>query len=270
VVTVGTAGSVHIFYEELSRPGQPIRLFVVSSGDDGRSFTRAELIGSAPWPPRAGGGPNGNTNTPPPLVGAATDRGSTRSAAAISGQDPRAGHPVIYLWQSPGTSGRWHGPGHPVPGAGAAVTQVQPRIIYVNRRLYLSCFAITRSGQVNEQLVHQTAAGDFQPQALNSTPFRAAEFIGDYQALATTGQTAYAVWNDAVVANPYFDWSNDRPPRTPYHQSAVRPARDRLQNLLRQLGPDGHSGGQIAYELSVGMAASGAWRATACHRRHAS
>ncbi len=197
VVTVGGTGTVHIFYEELSRPGEPIRLFVVSSANDGRSFTRAELIGSAPWPPSAGGGPKGNANTPPPLLSAAADPGSTRSAVAISGLDPRAGHPVIYLWQSTDTSGGWQGPGHPLSGAAARMTQVQPQMIYIDRRLYISYFAITRSGQVIEQLARQTAAGDFQPQALSATPFRATGFIGDYQALASNGQTAYALWNDA-------------------------------------------------------------------------
>lgn len=197
VVTVGATGTVHIFYEELSRPGQPIRLFVVSSADDGRSFTSAELIGSATWPPSAGGGPKDNTNIPPPLLGAVTDTGSDRSAVAISGRDPQAGHPIIYLWQSTDASGGWQGPGRPLSGTAVAATQVQPRMIYINHRLYISYFAITRSGQITEQLVHQTAAGDFQPQPLNSALFRAGGFIGDYQALASNGQTAYALWNDA-------------------------------------------------------------------------
>jgi hypothetical protein len=196
VVTVGSADSVHIFYEELAGPGQPIRLFVVNSAD-GRHFSAAELIGSAAAPPTPGSGPKGNTAVPPPLLGAATDPGTTRSAVAISGQNPRAGHPVIYLWQSPATSGDWQGPADPVTGAGAAVTQVQPRMIYIRHRLYISYFAITRSGQITEQIVHQTAPGGYQPETLSNTPFRAAGFIGDYQALASSGQTAYAVWNDA-------------------------------------------------------------------------
>jgi hypothetical protein len=197
VVTVGTAGIVHVFYEELSRPGRPIRLFVVSSADDGRSFARAGLIGAAPWPPITGAGPKGSTVTPPPLLGVAADPGTTRSAVAISGQDPRAGHPVIYLWQNADASGTWRGPEHPLSGLAAAVSQVQPRLMYINHLLFISFFAIARSGQITEQLVHQTAAGDFQPQALGTVPFRAAGFIGDYQALAGSGQTAYALWNDA-------------------------------------------------------------------------
>jgi hypothetical protein len=163
VVTVGAAGAVHIFYQELSGHGQPTRLFVVNSADHGLSFTRAELIGSAPWPPMTGSGPKGDTNTPRPLLSAATDPGGTRSAVAISGQDPRAGHTVVYLWESTDTTGGWQGPGHPLRGAAAALTQVQPRLIYINHRLYMSYFAITRSGQITEQLVHQSAAGDFQP-----------------------------------------------------------------------------------------------------------
>jgi hypothetical protein len=197
VVTVGASGTVHIFYQELSGPGQPTRLLVVSSADHGRSFTRPQPIGSAPWPPRTGGGPKGNTNTPPPLLSAATDPGSNRSAVAISGQDAQADHPVIYLWQNADTSGGWQGPSHPLAGAVPAVTQVQPRMIYISHRLYISYFAITRSEQITEQLAYQTLTGNFQPQALNSTPFHTAGFIGDYQALANSGHITYLFWNDA-------------------------------------------------------------------------
>ena len=196
VVTAGY-NSVHVFYEKLAGPGQPIRLLVVNSADDGRHFSAPELIGSAPAPPTVGSGPKGNAAMPPPLLGAASDPGTTRSAVAISGQDPRAGHPVIYLWQSPATSGDWQGPADPVTGAGAAVSQVQPRMIYIRHRLYITYFAITRTGEITEQIVHQTASGGYQYQALSDTPFRATTFIGDYQALASSGQSAYALWNDA-------------------------------------------------------------------------
>jgi hypothetical protein len=117
-------------------------------------------------------------------------------AVAISGQDPRAGHPVIYLWQNADASGTWQGPSHPLSGLAAAVSQVQPRVTYINHQLYISFFAIARSGQITEQLDHQTADGDFEPQALGTVPFRADGFIGDYQALAGSGQTAYALWNE--------------------------------------------------------------------------
>jgi isoamylase len=39
----------------------------------------------------------------------------------------------------------------------------------------------------------------------------------------------------SVVANPYFDWGNDRPPRTPYHQSVIYEAHVRG---LTKLHPD--------------------------------
>jgi hypothetical protein len=198
VVTVGPSGAVHVFFEELAGPGQPIRLLAVSSADGGRRFSAAALIGSAPAPPSAGGGPKGNPAIPPPLLGAASDPSTPRSAVAISGQSARAGHPVIDLWQGPASSGRWQGPSDPVPGAGAAVTQVQPRMIYVHHRLYITYFAITRSGQISEQLVYQTPSGVFRRRALGGTPFHAAGFIGDYQALASHAQTAYALWNDAL------------------------------------------------------------------------
>ena len=91
-------------------------------------------------------------------MGAASDPGSTHGAVAISGQDTQAGHPVIYLWQYSAPGREWQGPGNPVTGAGAAVTQAQPRMIFMRHRLYMTYFAITRSGQISERIVHQTVA----------------------------------------------------------------------------------------------------------------
>jgi hypothetical protein len=196
VITVGYRDSVHVFYEDYAGPSQLTRLFVVSSTDGGQHFSAAGPVGSAPAPPSAGGGPKGNASLPPPLLGAASDPGSTRGAVAISGQDTQAGHPVIYLWQYSAHGRGWQGPGNPVTGAGAAVTQVQPRMIYIRHRLYMSYFAITRSGQISERIVHQTASGGFQRQTLGNAPFLAGGFIGDYQALASTRETAYALWNE--------------------------------------------------------------------------
>jgi isoamylase len=41
----------------------------------------------------------------------------------------------------------------------------------------------------------------------------------------------------SVVANPYFDWSNDRPPRTPYHRSVIYEAHVRGLTKLHPAVP---------------------------------
>ena len=45
-----------------------------------------------------------------------------------------------------------------------------------------------------------------------------------------------------VVANPYFDWGNDRPPRTPYHQSVIYEAHVRGLTMLHPAVPDDQRG----------------------------
>ncbi|HEY2638381.1 MAG TPA: glycogen debranching protein GlgX [Streptosporangiaceae bacterium] len=45
-----------------------------------------------------------------------------------------------------------------------------------------------------------------------------------------------------VVANPYFDWGNDRPPRTPYHQSVIYEAHVRGLTRLHPAVPDEQRG----------------------------
>ena len=46
----------------------------------------------------------------------------------------------------------------------------------------------------------------------------------------------------SVVANPYFDWGNDRPPRTPYHQSVIYEAHVRGLTKLHPDVPDEQRG----------------------------
>jgi len=46
----------------------------------------------------------------------------------------------------------------------------------------------------------------------------------------------------SVVANPYFDWSNDRPPRTPYHQSVIYEAHVRGLTKLHPAVPEDQRG----------------------------
>ena len=46
----------------------------------------------------------------------------------------------------------------------------------------------------------------------------------------------------SVVANPYFDWSNDRPPRTPYHQSVIYEAHVRGLTMQHPAVPAGQRG----------------------------
>jgi len=46
----------------------------------------------------------------------------------------------------------------------------------------------------------------------------------------------------SVVANPYFDWGHDRPPRTPYHQSVIYEAHVRGLTKLHPAVPDDQRG----------------------------
>jgi glycogen operon protein len=46
----------------------------------------------------------------------------------------------------------------------------------------------------------------------------------------------------SVVANPYFDWGHDRPPRTPYHQSVIYEAHVRGLTKLHPAVPDEQKG----------------------------
>jgi isoamylase len=46
----------------------------------------------------------------------------------------------------------------------------------------------------------------------------------------------------SVVANPYFDWSNDRPPRTPYHRSIIYEAHVRGLTKLHPAVPEDQRG----------------------------
>ena len=66
-----------------------------------------------------------------------------------------------------------------------------------------------------------------------------------------------------VVANPYFDWGNDRPPRTPYHQSVIYEAHVRGLTKLHPAVPEDQRGTYaglahpaiIEYLLDLGVTA---------------
>ncbi len=66
-----------------------------------------------------------------------------------------------------------------------------------------------------------------------------------------------------VVANPYFDWGNDRPPRTPYHQSVIYEAHVRGLTRLHPAVPEDQRGTYaglshpaiIEYLLDLGVTA---------------
>jgi isoamylase len=45
-----------------------------------------------------------------------------------------------------------------------------------------------------------------------------------------------------VVTNPYFDWANDRPPRTPYHKTVIYEAHVRGPTLRHPEVPPGQRG----------------------------
>lgn len=198
VLTVGPRSTLHVFFQEFVGPTiQKIHLAVVTSTDDGLRFGAVQRIATVAAAPLAGSGPKGGA-VPPPLLGAATDPISGQSAVAISAQDARLGHPVVEIWEKASTSDRWRGPFRPATGAMAALSQQQPRLLFVRGHLYVSFFTTTRQGKTEEQLAHAApGATHFVTRALSDTPFRADGFIGDYQALASAGSDGYGLWNDA-------------------------------------------------------------------------
>ena len=182
-----------MFFQEFI--GQTIRVDVVTSKDDGAHFSAAKTIAAVPTAPLAGSGPKGGA-VPPPLLGAATDLTSGASAVAIAAQDEQAGHPVIEMWES--RSSAWRGPFRPVSGAEGALSQQQPRLLFARGRLYVSFFAISRQGQISEQLADGALnKKHFRSETLSGSAFRANGFFGDYQALAGAGVDGYALWNDS-------------------------------------------------------------------------
>ena len=85
--------------------------------------------------------------------------------------------------------------------------------------------------------------------------------FGD-QEQTRTAPTPRRTCRAAVVANPYFDWGNDRPPRTPYHQSVIYEAHVRGLTRLHPAVP-----GRPARHLR-GPGAPGRDRAPGRPRRH--
>lgn len=196
VLTLGAKSTLHVFFEEFV--GERIRLEAVTSRNDGERFGQVQTIATVQATPLAGSGPKGGAE-PPPLLGAATDPTSGATAVAISAQGSRERHPAIEIWEiTPATADRWRGPFKPATGAQASLSQQQPRLLFAHGQLYVSYFTTARAGQINEQLA-TTRGGStrFVSHELSKTPFRAAGFIGDYQALARAGANGYALWNDA-------------------------------------------------------------------------
>jgi hypothetical protein len=121
----------------------------------------------------------------------------THIAVSIAGEDRQAGHPVIALWEHSDAASGWIGPLRPVTGADARLAQAQPRLLFVGDMLYLSYFAVSRSGESSEHLAYGVfgSAGD-RTRVISSRPFHAAGFLGDYQALAAHGPHVDLIWND--------------------------------------------------------------------------
>jgi hypothetical protein len=195
VVTVGTAGVTHVFYEEFA--GNKVRLRVVTSLPGSAHFGRPQTIGSVLQPASVGGGPKGNSSIPPPLLAAATDPAGTSSAVAIAAGSPQLGRPAIALWQNGSADGAWNGPSYPVNGAVAGMSQQQPRLLIADGKLFLSYFSVSRQGLISEQLARgDTGTTRLSSRTLSDQPFRANGFLGDYQALALMGKSGYALWNN--------------------------------------------------------------------------
>jgi hypothetical protein len=192
VVTLGPRGDLRVLFQEFAR--DRTRIDAVESPDDGASFGSTVAVGSVESVPASGPGPKGGT-IPPPLLGAAEDPRSGAAAVAIAGRDARAGHPVVELWRTVATNGRWAGPFRPAGGATAAMTQTQPRLAFAGSTLLVSYYAFSRAGDVTTWLARSTSTGgSFETGQLSTGAFRYAGWLGDYQALAVAGASGHALW----------------------------------------------------------------------------
>jgi hypothetical protein len=63
---------------------------------------------------------------------------------------------------------------------------------------------------------------------------------GAPEAISTCNSAPFMSRN--VVTNPYFDWANDRPPRTPYHKTVIYEAHVRGPTLRHPEVPPGQRG----------------------------
>lgn len=198
VLVLGSDQRLDVFFQKDRMPSsrsklQPFRttLAVASSDDDGNTFAPARTIAQV-------------TNTadpasqrPPALLTAAADPAAPVTAVAIAAQEPRSGHPVVELWLRKSATGPWRGPVSPATGSATSLTQEQPRLGFIDGRLYLSYFTISRAGEIQERLASAPERGSpFRAEQLLGRPFTANGFIGDYQALTLTSRRGYALWND--------------------------------------------------------------------------
>jgi hypothetical protein len=77
------------------------------------------------------------------------------------------------------------------------MSQQQPRLLLRRRTLDVLYLTISRQGRIAARLAQAPAGnGRFTPLPLNDHPFAASGFIGDYQALAASDDTGFALWND--------------------------------------------------------------------------
>ncbi len=63
---------------------------------------------------------------------------------------------------------------------------------------------------------------------------------GTPEAISTRDSAPFTARN--VVTNPYFDWADDRPPRTPYHETVIYEAHVRGLTLRHPEVPSGQRG----------------------------
>jgi len=197
VLVLGSHDRLDVFFQEdrmssgrsKTEPFQTT-LAVASSRDDGLTFAPARTIAHVP------NTANPADQQPPALLAAAADPHAPVTAVAIAAQDPRRGHPAVELWLRKSPAGPWQGPIFPATGAAARFAQEQPRLGFVDGRLYLSYFTISRAGEIQERLASARERGSsFTAHRLGGPPFTANGFIGDYQALALTSRLGYALWN---------------------------------------------------------------------------
>jgi hypothetical protein len=190
-VVIAAGRFVDVFYEEAHPSTLSIGLVALTRSGQLIRSTPGIASGAAAVP---SGGPKRHVFFP--LFAATASVDGTVLAVAVPIIDHASGHPAIELWHSSDQGRSWQGPSKPVSGPAAFQTQLQPQLGMVGHGLVASFFTETRTGVFNRWFTAATGTS-FAPARLVSTEaFHASGWIGDYQALATTGHTVHLAWND--------------------------------------------------------------------------
>ena len=192
-VVVAAGRFVDVFYEEARSSTLEIGLVTLSRS--GRVIRSTPVIASG-----AGGAPSAGPKRHIffPLFAATGSPDGRLLAVALPIVDRALGHPVIELWRSDTQGHSWQGPTRLAASAAAHQAQVQPQLGVVAGSLVASFFTESRAGVFGEWFASATAAsaGLGKARLVSTALFHATGWLGDYQALATSRDTAYLGWND--------------------------------------------------------------------------